>query len=143
MIEETEETSQQMFERVKIQIESTKQESEEILKYQTKEAKQDPKQKEQEIKDLKSDASIFPLIERDLQEFNRDFSEDPALENFKLKYEVNKTTKQQNNTPNAFSRKFNNEIFLNKANFLLNSHPPIDPLPLFDQIHGTREQHSE
>jgi regulator of RNase E activity RraB len=41
-----------------------------------------------EIDDMCTDPIIFVDIENDLKDVERDFSEDPALEAFKAKYEV-------------------------------------------------------
>jgi hypothetical protein len=44
--------------------------------------------KEKEIQDMQTDHKIFIKIESDFKDVERDFAEDPALQSFKVKYEV-------------------------------------------------------
>lgn len=93
MIEETE-TSHQKFERVKNQIEDVRQQSEEILGLHAKQPVEDLSKNKQEIEHLKTDSSIIPSVEKDINELKEAFLDDPALEKFLQKFQVKYSRKK-------------------------------------------------
>lgn len=88
MIGEVEESSKMMFDKVKFQIETIKQASNEIMQLETEQREDAITSMNREIDDMCTDPIIFVDIENDLKDVERDFSDDPALEAFKAKYEV-------------------------------------------------------
>lgn len=88
MLGEVEESSKMMFDKVKYQIESVREASNEIMQYESDQKDDAITSMNKEIDDMCTDPIIFVDIENDLKDVERDFSEDPALEAFKAKYEV-------------------------------------------------------
>ena len=88
MLGEVEESSKMMYTKVEYQIESVKEASKEIMQYESDQKDEAITAMNKEIDDMRTDPIIIVDIENDIKDVKRDFSEDPALEAFKAKYEV-------------------------------------------------------
>jgi len=83
-----EETSKQMFEKVRELMASERENTNEILKYEQEAAQDVNMDISKEMDQLVTNPQLFVDIENDMRDVEKNFSNDPALEAFKVRFET-------------------------------------------------------
>ena len=115
------ETARQHFEKMNLQMQIDFQNIDEILSYE-KEAALDPIDLTKEMEQLVINPQLFFQIENDMRDVERNFTNDPALEAFKMKYETlyqaMNTSKENETALMKNCKSIASEISVRRAKFI-------------------------
>lgn len=83
-----EETSHQLFQKVEDQIEIDGKDTQRVLEFEQESTNEKNQELAKEISNMVTDPRLFITIEEDMREVEKNFSSDPVLEAFKVRFET-------------------------------------------------------